>query len=79
MSSDQDQDWKGVATPPVKTTTEAARLVGTTPNNLLAAIRNGRLAAPAKNASGAYWWTDADVERARAALAIDRRRKAVPA
>lgn len=56
-------------------TTEVGRLVGTTPGNLLAAIRNGKLDPPERDRWGRYVWGEADIERARAALLNDRRRK----
>jgi hypothetical protein len=52
-----------------------ARLLGITYSHLLGLIRSGRLDPPLKDESGDYVWTDADVERARAALQIDRRRR----
>jgi hypothetical protein len=36
-------------------------------------LRNGRLAPPAKDASGDYCWSEEDVERARLALVARRR------
>lgn len=58
-----------------RTTREAAALVPCTLHQLAGAIRNGKLSpAPPKTASGDYIWTDSDIARARAALAVDRRR-----
>jgi hypothetical protein len=38
-------------------------------------LRSGQLAPPQKDTSGDYTWLDADVERARAALAARRARR----
>jgi predicted site-specific integrase-resolvase len=38
-------------------------------------LRAGRMAPPTKNLSGDYVWSEADVERARAALAARRGRR----
>jgi hypothetical protein len=38
-------------------------------------IRDGRMEAPPKDTSGHYLWSESDIERARAALKVDRRRK----
>ena len=59
---------------PLKTKSAAARL-GATVEQLLACIYHGKLAPPGKDESGDYIWFDSDIERARAALAVDRRRK----
>jgi hypothetical protein len=40
-------------------------------------IRSGKLTPPGKDSSGDYIWTPEDVDRARQALAVGRRRKAV--
>jgi hypothetical protein len=45
------------------------------PVSLVQAIRNGRFAPPKKNEGGRYVWTEADLERALAGLAVDRRLK----
>lgn len=52
-----------------------ARLLGTTSPNLVQAIARGKFAPPVRDEGGRYCWTDADIERARAAMAIDLRRK----
>jgi DNA-binding transcriptional MerR regulator len=52
-----------------------ARLLGVNLPCLLSLPRTGRMAPPQKDSSGHYVWTDADIDRARQALAIDRRRK----
>ncbi len=43
--------------------------------NLFELIRSKRLQPPAKDSSGDYVWTPADVERARAVLAARAQRK----
>lgn len=55
-------------------TRSAVKVLGTTYYKLIEAIRGGRLQAPVKDESGDYWWTDEDLERARQALATDRRK-----
>jgi hypothetical protein len=55
-------------------TAGVARLLDTPYHRLWNLIRSGRLTPPPKDSSGDYVWTDTDVERARAALRIDRRR-----
>jgi hypothetical protein len=53
----------------------AARLVGATYWRLVTAMRGGKITPlPAKDSSGDFIWTEADLERARQALAIDLRR-----
>lgn len=65
-------------TPPQTwTTAGAVRLLQTTLPTLTGALRCGKFPAPAKDAHGFYVWTEADLERARQALAVDRRRKEV--
>lgn len=59
---------------PLKTRS-AALAIGATVAQLRGAISNGKLDPPEKDASGDYLWTDEDLDRARAALAVDRRRK----
>ncbi len=53
----------------------AARALGISTSRLWNLIRSGRLAAPTKDPSGDYIWYPEDVERARVALLVDRRRK----
>lgn len=48
---------------------------GATYHRLVAALRSGKIAPPEKDASGDFTWSQADVERARQALATDLRRK----
>jgi hypothetical protein len=55
-------------------TRAAARLLGRNANALHYLIQNDYLAEPQKDASGNYLWFPEDIERARAALAIDRRK-----
>ena len=56
-------------------TCEAARELGVTREKLTGLLRRGRIEPPEKDISGDYWWSDADLERARQALAVDLRRK----
>lgn len=57
------------------TTREAAAALSVTPDCLHRAVLNGRVQVPERNPWGYFLWSDEDVARARAALAIDRRRK----
>ena len=58
----------------------AARELGITYHRLIGLIRFGKLdPVPARDSSGDYIWSDTDLERARRALAVDLRRKAVVA
>jgi hypothetical protein len=43
--------------------------------SLVGLFRSGKCDPPQKDASGDFVWTEADIERARAALRIDLRRK----
>jgi DNA-binding transcriptional MerR regulator len=52
---------------------EVAKRLGITYRVLFEMLRRGRLDPPAKDSSGDYVWTEADVERAQAALASRRR------
>ncbi len=61
-----------------KTPVAAAEL-GISYHRLIALVRFGRMAAPERDTSGDYWWTDRDLARAREALKNDRRRKAAKA
>jgi len=56
-------------------TRSAAAAIGATVAQIMAAIYAGKLTPPAKDESGDYVWSDEDLERARQALATDRRRK----
>jgi hypothetical protein len=53
----------------------AARAAGMGYDRLMGLIRSGRLDPPVKDSSGDYVWTPADLERARQAGKVDRRRK----
>jgi hypothetical protein len=57
----------------------AARALGINKPHLLNLVDSGRCPPPRKDSSGHYLWTEQDLENARAALTVDRRRKAVPA
>jgi hypothetical protein len=60
---------------PVKTPI-AARVLRVTYYRLIALINRNTLdPPPEKDTSGDYLWTEADIERARFELSIDRRRK----
>jgi hypothetical protein len=61
--------------PPIKTR-DAAKLLGCRYFQLIYAINTERLTPPAKDSSGDYVWTDADIERARAALAAWKQKRA---
>jgi hypothetical protein len=60
------QTWK---------TRQAAARLGTNPAALRAAIERGKVEVPPKDVSGDFVWTAEGIEAARAALAVDRRRK----
>jgi hypothetical protein len=61
-------------------THEAAELLGVRHDTLLASVRRGKIQQPAYvDAAGAFWWTAAEIKAARAALAVDLRRRAVRA
>jgi len=47
----------------------AARELGKTYHQLIGLIRFNKIDPPARDSSGDYVWTDADMERARRALA----------
>jgi hypothetical protein len=54
----------------------AADLLGQTYANLIAAVQRGRIRPPPRrDSSGHLWWGPKDLERARLALAVDRRKK----
>jgi hypothetical protein len=55
-------------------TVGVARLLGVNYQRLWNLIRSGRLDPPRKDESGDYVWDNDDIDRARAALSIDRRR-----
>jgi hypothetical protein len=56
-------------------TPHAALHLGVGVKRLLAAIRCRRLLPPSKDSSGHFIWTSKDLNRARVALRIDRRRR----
>jgi hypothetical protein len=60
---------------PFHKTTSVARLLDVPYSRLFDLLRSRQLAAPQKDSSGDYIWTDEDIERARAALAQRQRRK----
>jgi hypothetical protein len=65
---------------PYRKTPAAARELGITYHRLIGLVRFDKLdQPPQRDSSGDFIWTDADLERARAALQIDHRRKAVTA
>jgi hypothetical protein len=51
-----------------------AQELGIPYTHLFSLLRTGRLERPEKDSSGDYLWTAADINRARRALACDRRR-----
>jgi hypothetical protein len=59
--------------PPYRKTPVAARELGTTYHRLIGLLRFGKIDPPARDTSGDYVWTDADLERARQALDGGRR------
>jgi hypothetical protein len=56
-------------------TRRAAALLNTTESHLHYLIRSRKIPPPARDDSGDYCWADADLERARAAMKMDRRRR----
>jgi hypothetical protein len=56
-------------------TPQAARELGVSYWKLCALLRSDKIPFPAKDTSGDYVWSAADLERARAAMQVDRRRK----
>jgi hypothetical protein len=63
----------------VRRTRRAAEELGITEGNLHYLIRSRKLRPPERDSSGDFIWRDSDLEAARQALRIDRRRKVVPA
>jgi hypothetical protein len=62
---------------PLKTPA-AARALGTTYHRLMGLIRFDKLnPAPQRDSSGHYVWSPEDMERARAALLVDFRRRPI--
>ncbi len=55
-------------------TGEIVRRLGITESRLDSLIRTGRLASPTKDSAGRRIWSPDDLERVRAAMAVDRRR-----
>jgi hypothetical protein len=55
-------------------TCEVVKLVGRSYWAVIGAIRAKKVPPPVKDASGDYLWTPLDIERLRAAFALDRRR-----
>jgi hypothetical protein len=53
----------------------ACKQLGIQHSALMGMLRDARVAAPAKDSSGHYNWTAADLRRVRKALANSRRRK----
>lgn len=53
----------------------AARESGITYHRLISLMRYGKLTPPARDSSGDFIWTDADMERIRQALALPRVRR----
>ena len=53
----------------------AAKELGVSYFRLINLLRAEKLSPPSKDSSGDYLWGDADLEAARRALAVDRRKK----
>ncbi len=60
---------------PIKTP-EAARRMGVPYSHVVSLLRGGKMPLPAKDSSGDFCWTEADLANARAALTAGRRSKA---
>jgi hypothetical protein len=60
---------------PYLKTAEVARKLGVNYCVIIAGLRNGKFPPPAKDSSGDYVWTPADVDRARQGITLDRRRR----
>jgi hypothetical protein len=60
--------------PPVKTPV-AAKQLNVPYSQVISLLRHGKIAAPAKDSSGDYIWTEADITAAREALLRGRRHK----
>jgi hypothetical protein len=58
-------------------TTVAVRRLGTTYHRLMGLIRFGKIDPPGRDSSGDYIWTEADIDRARQALAAGARQRKV--
>jgi hypothetical protein len=61
---------------PVLKTPIAARQLGVRYSRLVSLLRHGKIPAPAKDSSGDYLWAGTDLEAARQAMTVDRRKKA---
>jgi hypothetical protein len=61
---------------PYRKTPRAAREVGIKYFRLIALMRTGRLEPPARDDSGDYVWTEADMKRLRAVLASQAKKPA---
>ncbi len=61
---------------PYHKTGAVARELAIPVSRLRSLIVTGRLAPPEKDSSGDFIWRSEDIEQARAALQVDRRRKA---
>jgi hypothetical protein len=59
---------------PFRKTTVAARELGVPYYTLIGLLRYGKIEPPGRDSSGDYLWTDADLVRARQALAAGRRK-----
>jgi hypothetical protein len=59
---------------PYRKTPAAARELGVSYETLYGLLRYDKMAPPGRDTSGDYVWTDADLDRARRALAQSRRR-----
>ena len=57
----------------------AAKELGIPYYRLIGMLRSAKIQPPQKDSSGDYLWTDADLQAARQAMAIDYRRKSVEA
>ena len=64
---------------PYRKTTAAAQELGVPYWRLIGLMRYGKITPPSRDTSGDFVWTDADMARARAALARARRLRAAPA
>jgi hypothetical protein len=59
-------------------TPAAAQELGINYASLIGLLRYGKLEPPAKDTSGDYVWTDADLARARRAMAAHQRKRPEP-
>jgi hypothetical protein len=60
-------------------TPAAAQELGISYATLIGLLRYGKIEPPAKDSSGDYVWTDADLARARRAISMRRRPEAAQA